>query len=155
GEHARGGNNSDVTRSWHCSDALSRVATSSVSKTTTSEGSEQSETGTCQDLAGNSASSTDGHVKLDKTKPTVSFSGQSPAANAKGWNKTDVTLSWTCADGLSGVVSSSDSHLLSSEGAHQDATGSCHDLAGNSRTDADGDVNLDKTTLPVTFAHQP
>src|SRR5437867_3146455 len=112
GKNAKGWNNSDVTLSWNCSDALSGVASASVSKTITSEGSDQSETGTCQDLAGNSASSTDGHVKLDKTKPTISFSGQSPAANAKGWNKTDVTLSWTCADGLSGVVSSSDAHLL-------------------------------------------
>ncbi|MFN8489616.1 MAG: hypothetical protein U0350_18675 [Caldilineaceae bacterium] len=38
-----------------------------------------------------------GPLQLDKTKPTISGS-RTPAANSSGWNDSDVTVSFTCAD---------------------------------------------------------
>ena len=50
-------------------------------------------------MAGNS-SGTSATVKLDKTAPTISAAA-TPAANADGWNKTNVTVAYTCNDATS------------------------------------------------------
>ena len=98
------------------------------------------------DLAGNTASSTNGDVNIDKTDPGISFDGQSPAKNANGWNKTDVTLSWTCTDGGSGVVAGTVSKTITTQGTGQQEAGTVADLAGNTASSTNGDVNIDKTT---------
>src|SRR5207253_8966190 len=36
-------------------------------------------------------------VKIDKTKPAIT-GGRTPAANGNGWNNTDVTVNFTCAE---------------------------------------------------------
>ena len=145
-KNANGWNNTDVTLSWTCSDALSGVVSPGDSQTISSEGENQQATGSCSDNAGNSASSTNGDVDIDKTAPGIAFAGQSPAKNGNGWNKTDVVLSWNCSDDRSGAVDPSVSMTISSEGTGQQATGTCKDKAGNSASSTDGDVNIDKTS---------
>ena len=115
----------------------------------------QKATGTCTDLADNTSSSEDGDVNLDKTDPGISFSGQSPAKNTNGWNNTNVSLSWTCTDvGGSGVVSGTVSKTITTEGSGQQDTGTCTDLAGNTNSHTDGNVNIDKTAPVITFVGQ-
>ena len=72
-------------------------------------------------------------VKLDKTKPTIAGSG-SPAANAFGWNNSNVTVSLTCSDALSGIktCTGGGSVVLGNEGANQSVSGSATDNADNS-----------------------
>ena len=77
--------------------------------------------GTCTDLAGNSASVTV-LVKVDLTAPTVTSNAE-PAANQFDWNNTDVTVSFSCTDALSGVASCSAPQTVTSEGADQVVTG--------------------------------
>ena len=153
-KNANGWNNTDVTLSWTCTDGGSGVVDGTVSKTITSEGTAQQETGTCADLAGNTSSSTNGNVNIDKTDPGISFVGQSPAKNANGWNNTDVTLSWTCTDGGSGVVDGTVSKTITSEGTAQQETGTCADLAGNTSSSTNGNVNIDKTDPGISFVGQ-
>src|SRR6185295_19440231 len=43
----------------------------------------------------------------DTAPPTLTWGNQTPAPNAAGWNNTPVDLSFTTADDLSGVQSSS------------------------------------------------
>ena len=143
--NANGWNNSPVTLSWTCTDALSGPAAPGDSDTLSSEGADQSATGTCTDLADNSASDEQTDIDIDLTVPTVTFAGQSPAANANGWNNSAVTLSWTCTDALSGPAAPGDSDTLSSEGADQSATGTCTDLADNSASDTQADIDIDLT----------
>ena len=53
------------------------------------------------DAAGNANSastSTDNSVLYDATAPTITGAQDPPAANANGWNNTDVVVSFTCAD---------------------------------------------------------
>ena len=91
-------------------------------------------------MPGNTSSSTDGDVNIDKTAPVITFVGQSPAKNANGWNNVDVTLSWTCTDGTgSGVVSGTVSKTITTEGSGQTETGTCTDLAGNMAAHPVGD----------------
>jgi hypothetical protein len=69
--NANGWNNTPVTVNFTCSDAVSGVAPGSPSSPTTlsSEGANQSVTGTCADVAGNSASATVSNINIDFTAP--------------------------------------------------------------------------------------
>ena len=142
--NANGWNNSDVTINWSCADTLSGAANQSGSQIVSTDGANQSSTGTCADLAGNTAQNTQGGINIDKTAPVITFVSRT-APNAAGWNNTNVTVNWSCADELSGAVSSSVNQTVSAEGANQSAVGVCFDRAGNSASDTKGDISIDKT----------
>jgi hypothetical protein len=89
-------------------------------------------------------------VKIDLTRPTAA-TGVAPVPNASGWNNTNVTVTFTGADLLSGVLSCSPSVTLTNEGANQSASGTCTDKAGNvSLTATASGIKIDKT--PPTAA---
>lgn len=75
--NANGWNKDNVTVNWACSDALSGITSETTSKILSSEGADQSATGTCTDLAGNEANDTQNNINIDKTVPSVSIN--SPA----------------------------------------------------------------------------
>jgi hypothetical protein len=102
-------------------------------------------------VAGNTATATSPPINLDKTPPTISAS-RAPAANAFGWNNTDVTASFACADSLSGVESCSPAATMSAEAAGQSRTGVVRDVAGNEASASVTGVNIDKTPPAVTGA---
>jgi hypothetical protein len=141
-----GWTNQDVTVSFTCSDGGSGVASCTEPQILSGEGANQSVTGTAVDLAGNSATATVSDINIDLTAPTISGAA-SPDANAAGWNNTDVTVSFTCDDALSGVASCT-SPVMLGEGANQSVTGTAVDLAGNSATATVSDINID-LTAPV------
>jgi hypothetical protein len=99
------------------------------------------------DNAGNVESAHTATVKIDKSAPSITVS-QSPLANGAGWNKTDVDVSFVCADGLSGVASCSGPQHVSAEGAGQVVTGTASDNAGNSAS-ASRTLNIDKTAPTI------
>jgi hypothetical protein len=115
------------------------------------------------DNAGNVESAHTLTVQIDLTPPTIT-SSQSPPANAAGWNNSNVAVTFTCGDNLSGVAScigtasgapSGDPITITSEGAGQVVTGTAIDNAGNTATTT-RTINLDKTppvlTMPVLAA---
>src|SRR5437773_2185255 len=71
--NASGWNNTAISDYWNCADSLSGPASASVSETLGSEGADQSLTGTCTDLAGNTATETQSHIKIDLTNPVITF----------------------------------------------------------------------------------
>ncbi len=152
--NANGWNNANVTVSFSCSDGGSGIASCSSPTTLTAEGAGQSASGTATDLAGNSASTTVGGINIDKTAPTITGS-RAPLANANGWNNTNVTVSFSCADSLSGVGSCSSPTTLTGEGANQSVTGSVTDKAGNSASATVGGINIDKTAPTITGSRAP
>ena len=93
--------NQSVVVHFDCTDAASGVASVTVDKTVATEGSGQSAFGTCVDVAGNAASATFGGIQIDKSAPTVTYTG-----NAGTYSLTD-QVSITCAatDALSGIAS--------------------------------------------------
>lgn len=149
--NAHGWNNSDVNVSFLCSDALSGLAAGSppASVSITSEGAGQTASGTCFDVAGNSASVTFDAINIDKTPPSISAT-RTPAPNINGWNNTDVSLNFQCSDSLSGVDSCASAQVVTTEGAGQTRTGVATDLAGNTSTATVSNINIDKT--PPTLA---
>jgi hypothetical protein len=104
--------------------------------------------------AGGSSGPVDVSIKRDATAPTISGS-RSPAANAYGWNNTDVMVSFTCDDNLSGVASCGPDQTLSNEGAGQSAAGTAVDEAGNSAYTSVTGINIDKTAPSVSLVGGP
>lgn len=148
--NAAGWNNSDVTVSFTCTD--NGVIASCTGPIPVSAEGSSTVSGTACDAAGNCAS-TSRTVKIDKTKPTIT-SSQNVPANGDGWNKTDVTVSFTCADsGGSGIASCTDASMVSAEGSTT-VNGTACDAAGNcvstSRT-----IKIDKTAPTISSGQDP
>jgi hypothetical protein len=88
-------------------------------------------------------------ITLD-TVPTTITGSRTPAANADGWNNTNVVVSFSASDNLPGVVVTAPV-TLSGEGAGQSVTGTATDVAGNSTSTTVGGINIDRTA-PVSTA---
>lgn len=120
---------------------------SSFTQSTATNGSPVNiSSGTITDNAGNVADAVNaGPYKIDSVDPTIS-GAPSPAANAAGWNNSDVTVTFTCGDvGGSGFVSCGPNQTLSDEGRDQSAMGNVTDNAGNTNTDTVSNIDIDKT----------
>ena len=118
---------------------------------------DRSASGTCTDNAGNSATATFSPIKIDKTAPSVVYTSQAPDANAAGWNKTDVTVTFTASDSLSGFApsgsSKTDTNSSSTEG-NPVVVGSpaFTDVAGNTAAAgaATHSLKIDKTAPTIS-----
>lgn len=150
-----GWNNSDVTVSWTCTDIVG-VASPSVSSTISTEGENQSTTGTCTDTSGNTASDTQAGINIDKTAPTISAAVAPSAASTGWWNISTgaPTVSFTCGDNLSGVIACPASNTFG-EGAGQSYSGTVYDKAGNSATAGVTDVDVDLTAPEIAGSAAP
>jgi hypothetical protein len=148
---------SDVTLTWTVTENESPNSldkTDCVDQSITADQTEQ--TYSCSATsAGGSATQVDVEIKRDGTAPSASASA-SPAANGNGWNKSDVTISFSGTDATSGVASCSDDVVLGSEAAGQSASGTCTDNAGNESASATASgINIDKTAPSVSLVGGP
>ncbi len=89
----------------------------------------------------------------DITSPSIT-AHRDPLANGYGWNRTDVTVDFSCTDdpGGTGVATVSAPVTLASEGADQEASGSCVDVAGNSASTVVSGISIDRTPPSVVYA---
>jgi hypothetical protein len=151
--NGNGWNNTPVTVSFPCSDALSGLAAGSPPAATvlSADGANQSAGGSCRDLAGNTASVTADGINIDRTPP-IAIAAASPAANANGWNNSNVTVSFTGSDSQSGIDGCTPPVVVSAEASGQSASGTCRDRAGNvSELAEKTGINIDKTAPALTF----
>jgi len=134
---------------------LSGIASCGPNQILNTDGAGQSESGTAVDNAGNSTSTTVSGINIDKTAPTVS-ANPAPSANANGWNNSDVTVSFSGSDALSGIASCDTAVVLSSEGAGQSASGTCTDVSGNVSAPAIASgIKIDKTVPTISASITP
>ena len=89
-------------------------------------------------------------VMPDTVDPRITAT-VTPEPNAAGWNSSDVTVVFDCADDESGIESCSDPVTVTSEGADQDVTGMAVDRAGNTATST-VTVNVDKTPPSISLS---
>ena len=82
---------------------------------------------------------------LPEINPVVS-----PAANAAGWHRDDITVSFNCSDSGSGIEGCTEPVVVTNEGENQLITGLAVDKAGNV-AEAQVTINLDKTTPAITI----
>ena len=143
---------SDVSVGFDCADALSGVASCTAATTLGDEGINPPVLGVAVDAAGNQATTT-ATAKIDKTPPEIA--GNRTPANAHGWNNGDVTVTFSCADPVSGIAACSPQALLSGEGAGQTATGTARNGAGlEASLEIDG-INIDKTNPTISAVPVP
>ena len=107
--------------------------------------------------AANRTSRLGANIVTDAVPPTITAS-VSPAPNAAGWNNSDPTVTFTCADSDSGIAFCTAPIVISSETGGQIIVGTATDNAGNTAS-VSATVKLDKTapsvavTSPVTGAN--
>lgn len=114
----------------------------------------------CSTTSAGGTSTVDVDVRIDAFPPRVRESFISTAQSAPGWFNTDVSASWSCwePDYESGVVESSSTQTLSTEGVNQQLVAICRDKAGNiGRDQVSGSINIDKTppTIAPTVSPNP
>lgn len=147
--NAAGWNNTGVAVPFVVTDALSGVAGSSPASPLVfaNEGVGQSGIVSAIDVAGNVATAASPAVNIDWTAPVITFGAQSPAANAAGWNNTDVSIPYSVTDSLSGVAGSSPGSpvVFTGEGSGLTATVTAVDYAGNVASAVTPAVNIDRT----------
>ncbi|TAK21563.1 MAG: hypothetical protein EPO26_14565 [Chloroflexota bacterium] len=87
----------------------------------------------------------------DTTAPSI-VGSVAPAANTNGWNNTNATVSFTCADeeGGSGLASCGPTPVIVSAEGTTTVTGTATDRAGNSASAA-ATVNIDKRAPTVSL----
>ncbi|MDX2152609.1 MAG: putative Ig domain-containing protein [Bryobacteraceae bacterium] len=149
-----GWNNTPVTFTFTCSDGGAGAGAPPAPYTFTGQGANQTHTATCTDAAGRTASVTV-TASIDLTAPAL-VATRTPAANAAGWNNTDVTVTFACTDALSGVAESTGAQVVTAEGANQTRAGTCTDRAGNTASTTVGSISIDKTppTAVITTPQQ-
>lgn len=128
--NANGWNNVDVTVKFSATDGLSGVdSVSPEEKIVSTEGADQSVTGTATDEAGNTASITVDEINIDKTPPTLTLTYP-----AKVLLKQPVSVEWTASDAVSAIDGQSSGSVSVDTNAIGTKTGSMsvQDLAGNS-----------------------
>jgi len=147
-----GWHNSDATIIYSCEDNVSGITSCPDAVTISSEGEDKQNAQQISDLAGNieSISTT---TSLDKTTPTITAQLQ-PAANSAGWNNSSVSISFTCADQLSGVEQCGDIITIDTEGVDQVVNGQVIDQAGNT-FQLPVLVNIDRTPPSISATVSP
>ena len=102
------------------------------------------------DAAGNQEGHRTAQVRIDGTAPSIRHT-LSTEPNQAGWHRSPVTVTFLCADGLSGVESCSDPVLVDTEAAGRVVAGRAADVAGNQALDP-VTVNLDRTAPVISAA---
>lgn len=92
-------------------------------------------------------------INLDKTPPTIT-SAFSSQPNPPGWHNSDVTISFTAQDSLSGIKTVTPAITISTEGANQIVAGEAIDLADN-KVSVSVILNIDKTPPKISLELKP
>ncbi|HYX76161.1 MAG TPA: hypothetical protein VE757_03195, partial [Gaiellaceae bacterium] len=92
-----------------------------------------STSGTCTDKAGNTSAAKSFGLEYDDTAPSASPTPARGPDHA-GWYNRPVTIRWGGSDDTSGLDSCTTLAYSSPDAANGSATGSCTDLAGNTRS---------------------
>lgn len=137
--NANGWYNDDVTIRYDFSDVTSKISggLSTMEKTISTEGPNQSSSHTVSDVAGNSETATVSGINIDKTKPVITIN---LPVEVPSYKLNEVVLAdWSATDALSGLSSSSGTvasglTLDTSSIGSKTFTVTATDFAGNTET---------------------
>ena len=149
--NAQGWNDMPVTVSFYCLAGSAPIASCTAPITVSTQGANQSLTGTAVDQAGHTAT-VSVSVNVDLTAPIISAT-PSPAPDSAGWIGSPVTVYFQCADSLSGISLCPGPQTVSTEGAGQTISGIASDIAGNTASTSTS-LNIDLTP-PVIAITSP
>ncbi len=132
--NANGWNNTAVTVTFACTDALSGVAAQPSAITLSANGANQTAQGQCADLAGNIGTASRS-VNIDMQAPVVTIT--TPANGSTLIYGAPATMQFTCSDALSGIAACSGTPangaaLNTTSFGTQNVSATATDKAGNS-----------------------
>jgi predicted outer membrane repeat protein len=137
-----GWHNTAVTIHWTCSDALSGVATCPSDQAISTEGTNQTVSGTVTDAAGNQTTvSSSPAVNIDLTAPTSVSGSAGRLPDQNGWYTSPVTITFSGTGDISGIDSCTSTTYSGPDSGSASVPGTCTDKAGN-------------TSAPVSFGFQ-
>jgi sugar lactone lactonase YvrE len=144
---------SDVQLAWSINEFPASIRSSSGCDSRTITGDTAGVTFTCSVTSAGGTTSNSVTIKRDATPPVLTFGAFSPASNANGWNKTNVTVPFTRSDALSGIASTSATSplVMSTEGAAVTGQVTVIDNAGNAQVFTTAARNIDKTAPVVAI----
>ncbi len=154
GSRATAGYVSGVSVAWTVIDPESAIASQPGCETVQVREDTAGMTLTCEATSSGGTASQSVTIKRDATPPVVTAT-RTPPPNALGWNNTDVSVTFTCTDALSGVAACPAPRLITTEGAGQFVTGQATDQAGNLASLTVNGVSIDKTPPVVSCAATP
>ena len=108
---------SAVTVSWSVVDNESSISSSSGCDPATIYPDTVGTTLTCSATSDGGTSSESVTIRIDVSPPSI-YGSTLPAPNEYGWNNTDATATFTCADEISGVNYCESDWTFSDEGSH-------------------------------------
>ena len=143
--NAAGWYRDDVLVQWTCHDDLSGISGACPGDSTvTGEGDNLSASQSVADLAGNVSDATVSAIHIDRTAPTTT--SDAPSA----WQNTDVMVTFTAHDGLSGVAAT---RYVIDGGATHDGTVAAQTLSATSTVLRA--YNLGGSFLSIGVTHNP
>jgi hypothetical protein len=143
--------NRPVTVAFSGTDATSGIASCSAPTHSAGDGAAVAVTGTCTDVAGNTAAGST-TLRYDATPPSVA-AAPDRAPDAKGWYRKPVTVSFSGADATSGVASCSEAQRYAGpDSASVAIAGTCRDAAGNVAPEQAVELRYDATAPALAAA---
>ena len=143
---------SNVTVSWLVIDNQSAVTSSSGCDAVTLITETTGQTLTCSATSTGGTTSKSVTIKLDKTGPSAGLAVTAGTLGANGWYTSDVTVSTSGSDNISGPVSCTADQHQTAETNGQAFNGSCTNDAGLTTNAAPLTVKLDKTGPSAALA---
>jgi hypothetical protein len=145
----------DVTVTTSGSDSISGPVTCTTDQQLTNETTGQDVNGTCTNAAGLTTQANQLTVKIDKTGPTAALAVTAGTLGANGWYTTDLTITTTGTDTISGPPTCTEPVYVSANTTGTDVNGSCTNAAGFTTNATSLTVKLDKTPPTVTMVGGP
>jgi hypothetical protein len=137
----------NVSLSWLIQDPDSAVSSTSGCEAASVVTDTAGLTFTCTATSAGGSNTSSVTIKRDATRPTATATAL-PAPNSSGWNKGNVTVSFSATDGPSGsgIATCTAAIVLKTEGLHSGVQGFCTDVAGNDSNNAVApNIRIDKT----------
>lgn len=141
--------NTDIELTFECADVGSGVSVCPEPIRISSEGLDQSITVEAIDSAGNIGTLVISGLSIDKRKPSI-VAGISPRPSAYGWNRSSLTVSYVCADILSGVTSCPPTQVVMAETSELMVEGTATDAAGN-HASTRATIRIDRTAPTLRY----
>ncbi|NMM22355.1 MAG: hypothetical protein HHJ11_02435, partial [Phycicoccus sp.] len=143
---------SNVTLHASGQDALSSGVTCTADQAQTTETTGATFNATCTNAAGLPTPTNSVSVKLDKTGPSAALAVTSGTIGSAGWYTSDVAVSASGTDAISGPTTCSDPQTLTTDTWGTPVNGSCTNAAGLSTNASALTVKLDKTDPSAALA---
>ncbi len=143
---------SNVNLVWQITDPESAVTSTTTCQNRTVTNNTAGVTYTCTATSSGGTSSQSVTIKRDASVPNATARA-TPAANAAGWRKVPVTVTFTGTDAPSGIAACDSPILLAIDGTGQSASGTCTNNAGLvSATASVASINIDTTLPSITIS---